>query len=113
MPFLPRPHSFKHVGADGGVVDVCAYWHTAKQSHDVERERIPHGICNAEVTGDLWIEGTSYGPMNKSGMSFDMASHARYIEPRLCPRSVKRGHAESSTRCLELRNTKWTEFGER
>ena len=37
-------------------------------------------------------------PMNRSGISLDKASHARYIDPRLCPKRVKRGQVESSTR---------------
>lgn len=39
-------------------------------------------------------------------MRSDIASHARYIEPMLCPRRVKRGHVESSTRFRDCRYTK-------
>lgn len=51
--------------------------------------------------------------MKRSGMRAETASHARYIEPRLCPRSVKRGHAESSTQRRFRRKMKWSEVGDR
>ena len=50
--------------------------------------------------------------MNKSGTNFETASHARHIDPRLWPRRVNIGHVESSTRYLEFRNTKCSDFGE-
>lgn len=49
--------------------------------------------------------------MYKSGMRMDIASQARYIDPRLWPSNVKRGHAESSTRFLDCKNTKWSVDG--
>jgi hypothetical protein len=45
--------------------------------------------------------------MYKSGMSFDIASQARYIDPILCPTRVNRGQKESSTKYRDFRNTKW------
>jgi hypothetical protein len=42
-----------------------------------------------------------------------MASHARYMEPRLCPIRVNRGHALSSTNLLDSRKTKCRESGTR
>ena len=49
--------------------------------------------------------------MYKSGMRVDMASQARYMDPRLWPSNVNRGHVESSTRFLEFKNTKWSVRG--
>jgi hypothetical protein len=59
------------------------------------------------------IDRGSDVPMKRSGTSFETASHARYIDPRLCPRRVNIGHVASSTRYLEFKNTKWRDFGER
>lgn len=50
-------------------------------------------------------------PMNRSGISRDMASQARTIDPRLCPASVKRRHVLSSTHFLLCRNTKCSSSG--
>jgi len=49
--------------------------------------------------------------MYSSGINFDIASQAKYIEPRLCPKRVKRGQVESSTMCREFRKTKWSKAG--
>jgi hypothetical protein len=46
-------------------------------------------------------------------MNFETASQARYIDPRLCPSMVNFGHVASSTRYLELRDTKCSDSGER
>jgi hypothetical protein len=51
--------------------------------------------------------------MNRSGMTWERASQARYIEPRLCPKSVKRGQLASSTHLLFLKKTKWSDSGAR
>lgn len=45
-------------------------------------------------------------PIYRSGMSFDIASQARYIEPRLCPNNVKYLQVESSMALREVKNTK-------
>lgn len=41
-----------------------------------------------------------------------MASHARYIDTRFCPRRVNIGHMESSTRYVEFRNRTCSAYGE-
>ena len=103
--------SMDHLCADCGVVDVCADVDSGENGHDMECEGVTHGICHRIV--NLRHEGQeNYVPTKRSGMSSETASHARYIDPRLCPRRVNIGHVASSTRYLEFRNTKCNDFGE-
>jgi len=100
-----------HLGADRGVVDVRADVDSGEDGHDMECEGVTHGIYR--YTFNLRHEGQAvYVPIKRSGMNSETASHARYIDPRLCPRRVNIGHVASSTRYLEFRNTKCSDFGE-
>ena len=41
--------SMNHLGADCGVVDICANVDSGEDGHEVERESVPHGICHQTV----------------------------------------------------------------
>ena len=97
-----------HLGADRGIVDVCADVDSGGDEHDMECEGVTHGIYQYRF--NLRHEGQPvYVPIKRSGMNSETASHARYIDPRLCP-GVNIGHVASSTRYLEFRNTKCSDF---
>lgn len=49
--------------------------------------------------------------MKMSGIRRSIASHAIYIEPKLCPSSVTRFHVPPSTRYLDGRKTNAIEDG--
>ena len=100
-----------HLCTDRGVVNVCADVDSGEDGHDMKCEGVAHGIY--PYVFNLCHEGLRvYIPIKRSGMSSETASHARYIDPRLCPRRVNIGHVASSTRYLEFRNTKCSDFGE-
>jgi len=105
--------SMNHLGADCGVVDVCTDVDAGEDGHDVKCESVTHSIYHQIVNPrGKKQEGRQQVPMNRSGTSFETASHARYIDPRLCPSRVNMGHVVSSTRYLELRKTKCSDSGE-
>ena len=114
MQSYARFDSTNHLGADCGVMDVCANSDACEDGDNVEGEGITHCIYRRPV--NLCIEDRRklrwQLPMNKSGTNFETASHTRYIDPRLCPSIVNFGHVASSTRYLELRNTKCSDAGE-
>ena len=97
-----------HFCADCGVMDVCTNFGAGEDRDDVEGESVTHCIYHRLVNPrNDNRSGSRQGiPMNKSGTNFETASHARYIDPRLCPSIVNFGHDLSSTRYLELRYTK-------
>ena len=105
--------STDHLGADCGVMDVCANFYAGEDGDDVEGEGIAHCIYNLSINpcNKKWRRLRRQLPMNKSGTNFETASHARYIDPKLCPSIVNFGHVASSTRYLELRNTKCSDVG--
>ena len=97
--------SVNHLGADCGVVNVCADVGASKDGYSVECKGVAHGICSHTVNPRR-ERPRDVVPIKRSGTSFETASHARYIDPRLCPSKVNIGHVASSTRYLEFRNTK-------
>jgi len=104
--------SVDHLGADCRAVDVCANVDSGEDRHDVECEWVTRGICNDTV--NLHREESKEAiPIKRSGMNLETASHARYIDPMLCPRRVNIGHVVFSTRYPEFRNTKSSNPGER
>ena len=107
------PNPMNHFGADCWVMDICADVDSSEDSHDVEGESVTHGIYPVYRQPPYQKEeGIEQAPMNISGTNFETASHARYIDPRLCPSRVNAGHVASSTRYLEFRNTKCSDFEE-
>ena len=75
-------HSVNHLGADCGVVDVCPNVDAGEDGHNVECKSIAHCIYHHTVS--IRHEVSSHVvPIKRSGTSFEMASHARYIDPRL------------------------------
>ena len=107
-------HWTNHLGADCGKMDVCADFDACEDGDEVEGEGVTHCIYHRPV--NLCIEDRRklkrQLPMNKSGTNFETASHTRYTDPRLCPSIVNFGHVASSTRYLELRNTKCSDVGD-
>ena len=92
-------------------MDVSTDGDATQQRNYMECERISHGICNAARMSPSGSRKMTSLPMYSSGINFDIASQAKYIEPRLCPKRVKRGQVESSTMCREFRKTKWSKAG--
>ena len=101
--------SMDHLCADCGVVDICADVDSGENGHDMECEGVTHCIYHRTFNLHRGGQGV-YVPTKRSGMNSETASHARYIDPRLCPRRVNIGHVASSTRYLEFRNTKYNDF---
>jgi hypothetical protein len=96
VPTSARLHAGKHVSANSRIMDICSNGNAPQERNDVERKCISHAVyCRVISRLRRWAKGV---PMNRSGISLDKASHARYIDPRLCPKRVKRGQVESSTR---------------
>lgn len=96
VPTTARLHAGKHVSANSRIMDICSDGNAPKERNDVERKRISHAVYCYVISR---LRRSAKGvPMKRSGMSFDKASQARYMDPRLCPKRVKRGQVESSTR---------------
>ena len=99
-----------HLGANRRAVDVCADVESDEGGYDMGREGVAHGIYHRIF--NLRQEGQGvYAPIRGSGMSPETTSHARYIDPKLCPRRMNIGQVASSTRHLEFRNTSATILG--
>ena len=103
--------SMDHLGADRGIVHVSTDVNSGEDGHYGERECETHGIYR-HMVNLRHEESKEIIPMKRSGVNSERATHARYIDPRLCPRRGNTGHVASSMRYPEFRNTKCSDLGE-